>query len=474
MPASSFPPEEISSGFDNNARNLRVSLLLTEQYLAAADALAVQATEDLDVLLACGTPMDEETCVQEFIERFAERAYRRPATSEQQTRLFEVFKKARTDFDLRGSVEQVIAVVLQAPHFLYRIEPDLAQGVRDLDSYELASRISYLVWGSQPDEVLMDAARTGALATPEQVRAQAERMMEDPRFVNVLDHFHDQWLGLSELTHVEKDLSLFPEWNEELKAHLAEETRRFAAETVSSGGTLTDLLTAPVTYLNGPLAQYYGVAGPIGESFERVDLDPTRHAGLLTHGSLMAMHAKAARSEPIFRGVFVRSAIMCDPPLPPPPGVVADVNVDPNLTGRERLEAHRADPACANCHALFDPIGFGFENFDAGGRYRELENGVPVDASGTLTGTDVDGSFFGPVELAQKLAESSMPNACLVGKWFTYGYGRTVVADDSCNVEQLEELLTTSGGSIQALILELTQTEAFLKRGASLPVEGEL
>jgi hypothetical protein len=273
--------------------------------------------------------------------------------------------------------------------------------------------------------------------------------------------------------HVEKDAGMFPEWNEELKTLLVEETRHLALQIVTSGGTLDQLLTAPVTYLNASLAQYYGITGPTSEAFGRVDLDASRHAGLLTQGSLLAMHAKATRSEPIFRGVFVRSAILCDPPPSPPPGAVAEVEVDESLTGRARLEAHRADPACAGCHALFDPIGFAFEHFDATGRYRETEGGAPIDAGGVLEGTDVDGAFVGPVELAEKLTDSQMPGECLVGKWFTYAYGRTETADDACSVEQLGDALDTSGGTIRSLILELTQTEAFLKKGAPLPTRGE-
>jgi hypothetical protein len=428
------------------------------------------ATDSLQELLGCSTPADENACAREFIEGFASRAYRRPVTAEQLARLVTVFDRARQDFDLRGSIEQVVSVVLQSPWFLYRMEPS-ASVVRALDSFELASRLSYLLWGSLPDSALFDAAELGALSTHEEVLAQANRMVQDPRFAEVLHHFHAQWLDLPALEHVEKDAALFPEWGANIAGLLGTETRLFATETVRSGGTLSDLVTAPRTFLNQPLAEFYGLSGPDGNAFEPIELDPTRAAGILTQGSLMALHAKAHRSEPIFRGIFVRSALLCSPPPAPPPGVAAEVNVDENLTGRERLEAHRADPACQSCHELFDPIGFGFENYDAIGRYRQSEAGLPIDASGEVIGTDVDGRFSGPVELGQKLVASQRLPACVVGKWFTFGYGRLETAQDACSRQFLEYQLEASGGALLSLVLALTQTEAFLYKG-SVPAEG--
>jgi hypothetical protein len=231
-------------------------------------------------------------------------------------------------------------------------------------------------------------------------------------------------------------------------------------------------LTAPFSFMNARLASFYGITGPAGDAFERVPLDPQRGIGILTQGGILATHSHAAKTSPVLRGKFVRDKLLCNPPPPPPPGIVFTVaERAQNLSVREQAEIHRSDPGCSNCHRFMDPIGLGFESFDALGRYRSLENGSPIDSSGELFESDVDGAFDGAAQLAHKLAGSKQVASCVVKQWFRYAYGRDELADaDACNVDRLEGVMTHSGGSIPELLLALTQTDAFLYRTVA---EGE-
>jgi hypothetical protein len=219
--------------------------------------------------------------------------------------------------------------------------------------------------------------------------------------------------------------------------------------------------------MNADLAAFYGLVGPAGPTFERVDLDPQRRLGLLTQGSLLSIHAHSDQTSPVTRGKFIRQRFFCQDPPPPPPDVMAIApSLDPNLTTRERFAAHAESAACASCHRLMDPIGLAFENYDGVGRYRSFENGRPVDASGSLWDTDVDGPFTGIPELTSRLLESQIVRDCVVTQWFRFAYGRGETTDDACNLRTLEDHFDASGSNIRSLLLALTQTDAFLYRPA--------
>jgi hypothetical protein len=233
-------------------------------------------------------------------------------------------------------------------------------------------------------------------------------------------------------------------------------------------GDLSTLFTAPYTMANAQLAEFYGVTGPSGAELEKVELDPAQRAGIFTHASVMAINAQSNQTSPVFRGKFVREKLLCQI-LPPPPDDI-DINppaVDPEATTRERYEAHTTDPACAGCHNMMDPIGFGFENYDAVGLYRTKEGTLPVDASGEVVGADdADGEFVGAVELAKQLAESDTVRQCVVTQWFRFGYGRAEEKADDCTMDVLNEAFAASEWKIEALLLALTQTDAFVYRRA--------
>jgi hypothetical protein len=472
-PAQGFSLEEEALGFNNNAANLVTSAALAEKYMLAAEGISQRATAPGMNRIGCDpVATGNEACAKQFIEAFGKRAFRRPLTPEESTLLYAQFSAGLSDGDFTNGIQMVIETALQSPPFLYRVEFGVAAAgataVR-LTDWETASRLSYLLWGSMPDDTLFSAAEQGKLTAREDIQAQARRMLEDPKARDAVATFHEQWLDYGRIANVGKDAATFPEWSTEIGPLMYEETRKFLDEAVfGAGGGLSYLLTSPNTFLNPKLASFYGVAAPSSTDFSLVTLDSTQRAGLLTLGSLLTINAHSNQTSPVHRGKLVRELFLCDA-IPPPP---ADVMIkapepDPNATTRQRFAQHSAEAACRGCHNLMDPIGFGFENYDGMGRYRATENGLPIDANGELTGTsDIDGAFTGAVGLAAKLAGSADVRNCYATQWFRYAYGRGENASDSCSLATLGNHFTTSGGNIKELLVALTQTDAFLYRPA--------
>lgn len=471
-PGDALPPDERGNGFGNDSAFQSVSELLAESYARLAEEAALRVTRDptrLAELLACDVAqLGELACVERFIEHFGARAYRRPLTGDERTRLLGVFADVRSYDGLESALGAVIEVTLQSPQFLYRIEetpPAAGTEVARLGAFELASRLSYLLWGSMPDEELFRAAGAGELETPEQLQAQAQRMLEHPEARARVRDFHGLLFGLEGLEQVRRSPSAFPELPQNLGALLREETSRFVEDVVfEQGGGLSALLTSPQTFLNQELAGFYGVPDVQGAEFRPVSLDEHRRAGILTHGAVMNAHTPGVTSHPVLRGLLVRSVLLCDPPPDPPPGIVFIVPSDPGLSTRERYGLHRSSDLCAGCHQFMDPLGFGFENYDPVGRWREHEGGLPIDASGEIVGTDVAGPFVGPRELAERLAQSETVANCYVEQWFAYGYGRVTTPEDMCSRDQLRQAFRAGDQRITDLILALTETDAFLRR----------
>ncbi len=477
-PAQEFPAEERQAGFDNNGAALTVSPVLAESYLSAAERLAADAIEKSMAVLtpspACDLAQDDAACVQRFLEQFGERAYRGPLVADELSVLQDVYAAGKTSGGHKNGLKLALTTMLMSPRYLYRVEfgvPAAAgETVVRLDSWEMASRLSYLLWGTMPDTPLIAAARAGQLVTDDQIAAQVERMLMDSTRTRVMArNFHEQWLELYELPSRDKDTTVYPSWNTELLPFMAEETQRFVDYVVFEGqGTLQELLTAPYTFVNGALAKHYDPGSTMtSATFEKVPLDGAKRGGLLTHGSLMTLLANANQSNPVRRGKFIREQILCQH-LPPPPDD-ADIDIpqlDPTLTTRERFSEHRENAACAGCHTQLDPIGLGLENFDAVGRWRDTENGKVIDVSGEVVGMD-GGKFNGALDLARKLSTSEEVASCVVEKWFTYGYGREPVAtEDACSVDLLKREFATGGNKIRDLIVALTKTQTFRYRRA--------
>ena len=470
-PARLFPAEEESLGFNNNAVALGVTELLAGHYLDAAELLAAAAAKDLPSLLGGCDPETEgeKVCARQFIEHSGAFIYRRPLAVDEVDILVAVFKDAREQFDFETGIRLTLTTMLQSPHFLYRVELGApipgATGVVKVAPYELASRLSYLLWGTMPDTELFAAAATGRLENRGDVEKQARRMLADPRAREVVRDFHAQWLKLGHIEEVEKDPDVFPDFDPKLRPLLRAEADAFLDSVIWDGqGDLDTLLLAPYTFLNGELADYYGLEGPSGEAFEKVELPEGRGSGILTQGGLMAVLAKANQTTPVLRGKFIREHLLCQIIPPPPDNIdITPPDVDPNLPTRERFAMHSADPTCAGCHSLMDPLGFGFEHFDGIGKWRDIEAGQPIDATGNL-GKD---TFDGVPELAALIVDSAEVEGCMTLQWFRYAYGRAEGEEDVGTLAALTAGFAGSGRRIQDLIVALTQTDAFLYRHAT-------
>jgi hypothetical protein len=469
-PSSAFPPDEKLSLFANDANAQTVTALLAEGYMKAAEAAGARAMATLADLLPCSAGAIDDACAAAFVDAFGPRAFRRPLDDDDRADLLAAFSAGGDEGGPSAGIESVLEVVLQSPEFLYRTElgeGDAAPGaVVPLTPWELASRLSYLFWGTMPDDALFDDAQTGALSTPAAARAQAERLLQDPKTRVTFADFYQQFLELDQLDDLEKDAFIYPSFEPALRTEFRGETLAFLDSVLWNGDArLATLLTAPYTFVNGKLAAFYGMPEVDGTTFRRVDVDPARRGGLLTQGSFLATRSKFDQTSPVHRGKFVRERLFCTTPAPPPANLaIRPPDLDPRLTTRQRFAAHSTDPFCASCHTLMDPIGLGFEKLDAVGLWRDTESGQAVDDSGELTQTDVDGTFHGVRELEARLAGSAEVEHCAVVEWFRYAHGRADSADDQCSLERAGQAFHEAGGDVRKLMVALTQTDAFLYR----------
>jgi hypothetical protein len=481
--ADAFPAEEKRLGFDNNADALSVSPLLAEQYLKAAETVATDAlNKRWSALVPCAAttadPAAVDACGRDFIAAFGQKAYRRPLDADDTALLTALFDAGKTT-DLKTGIRLVVEAALQSPRFLYRVEfgasADAGQAVVKVDDWEMASRLSYLLWHSMPDDALFAAAQAGELSTNDQIQAQVQRMVTDPRARGVASDFFAQWLRVGEIGDVEKMRAVFPSYTTDIPALMQQETAKFLDYvTWDGGGDLQSIFTAPFTFVNGPLAQYYGISGVSGDTFVMKDLGADTHrGGVLTQGGLLSLLGKADQTSPVHRGKFVREQLLCMQ-LPPPP---ADIMIKPpalstTLTTRERFTQHSVDAACTGCHRLMDPIGLGFESFDGAGIFRATENGQPVDDSGEVKDSDIPGIFHGVGELSSRLAASAQVQACVATHWFRYGYGRGETTADACSMSRVQTQFSGGGLKLRDLLIALTQTDAFLYRQVTPPAGG--
>ncbi len=478
-PANALPAEVTIGGFDNQAAGQSVTDLLAEQQLKIAEKISQRATQDMAKLIPYCTEAEDgaSQCGAQFVAEFGGKVFRRPLTEDEKARYTALFELGLNDADygsFKVGIELVIQAFIQSPQFLYKLEFGLDEpvvgDVVQLTDYELATRLSFLIWNTTPDDTLLTAAAAGQLRTPEQVKAQAERMLEDDKAKDAIVHFHEQWLLLHELDAVSKDDAVYSNYYPGLKALWRQEFELFVTDALLNGdGSLRTLLTANHSYMNKELAEFYGVDAadvPSGEAFEKVMLDPQFRSGVLTMGAIMATLARPDSSSPVKRGKFVREQLMCNI-IPPPPNniVITPPPLDDTLTTREQYEVLQQNKDCAFCHNLMNPVGFAFENYDSVGLWRDQQNGKDIDATGTIISTkDLDGDFDGVPELADKLSGSHQVAQCVAAQWFRFAYGRGISKEDSCTVEQLNEAFFASDLNIRQLLVTLTQTDAFRYR----------
>lgn len=415
--------------------------------------------------------LNDEEYARRIFSYFASRAFRRPATKEEVERLVGIVKQVQKGGDsFERGVQLAVEAVLVSPHFLFRVELDPApnnpKAQRSLNDYELASRLSYFLWSSMPDDELFALARKGQLKNPKVLEAQALRMLKDPKSQALVENFALQWLTLRNLQNVSPDPKLFPGFSDELRQAMLKETELFITAVVREDRSVMEFLDGKFTYLNERLAKHYGIPGVTGDAFQRVALTDGKHAGILTQGSILTVTSNPTRTSPVKRGKWVLEQMLGTPPPPPPPNVPQLEQQQGKLTGtlRQRMEQHRVDPGCASCHSRMDPIGFGLENFNAVGQWRAQDAGAPVDASGELP----DGSKFnGPIQLIEILKkQKDQFTRNLTGQLLTYALGRGLEHYDQCAVGEITAASARKGYKFSALVAEIVRSEPFrLRRG---------
>jgi len=479
--ANALPADEITNGFDNNASVLTVSSLHAEKYVLVSEEIAKAAVQNLAALTSCDAAVTgEEACALEFAKSFGRRAFRRPTTPGDEQLLLAAYAAGRDGGSHAEGIEVMIRAALQSSHFLYRLETttpaDAAARLVPLSPFELATRLSYLIWGSAPDDALLDAAQNGELTSRDQVAARARSMLNDPKARSAIAHFFRQWTGTTRLEITTKLATLFPSFTDELRAAMQAELPAFVEHVIwSADHDLRTLFTAPIAFVSGPLAELYGVTAPAGAAPAMVTLPAEQgRAGILTQAGFLSVQGHPDQTSPVLRGKFVRSMLLCQPPEPPPPDVNVSVpSIDQGGTARERFSAHlTAGASCNGCHLLMDPIGLTFENFDAIGQWRATDNGRPIDVSGEIFGaTDptLEGPFVGVQALAEKLAGSDQVRDCVATQWFRFAAGRMEAQPDACSLGTAQEALAAADGDLIELIVGTTQLDSFWYRSPVTP-----
>ena len=416
------------------------------------------------------TATAEEACGRQILFRLARRAYRRPVTEADIDGPMAFFRDGRADGDFDAGIGAALSAVLINPEFLFRVELDPAD-LKTGESYrvsdlELASRLSFFLWSSLPDDELLDAAIQGELSRPDELDRQTRRMLADPRSSNFASNFAGQWLRLRNLASVSPNGRLYPDFDDNLRRAFREETERFVDSIVREDRSVVDLLKADYTFLNERLAKHYGIPNVYGSRFRRVALDAdSKRGGLLRHGSLLAVTSYATRTSPVIRGTWVLDNIVGAPPPPPPANVPAleDTQVSAALPMRERMAQHRANPVCASCHRTIDPVGFALENFDALGRWREhAGDSGPIDVSGALPGVgEVDG--VAGLEAAL-LSRPELFAGRLTERLLTFALGRGVEYYDAPAVRKILREAEADQYRFSSLILGIVRSVPFQMR----------
>ncbi|MCA9129871.1 MAG: DUF1592 domain-containing protein [Planctomycetales bacterium] len=416
-----------------------------------------------------GIPGDAEECAEVILNHLMTRAYRRQVTAADLASPMEFFRSGLAVGGFDAGIEKALSAILVNPNFLFRIERH-PEGVTSDEAYqispvELASRLSFFLWSSIPDEDLLATAINGSLAEPSVLESQVRRMLADKRAGSLIDNFADQWLYLRNLDSAIPDMRLFPDFDDNLRQSLRRETELFIESIVREDRSILDLLRADYTFLNERLAKHYGIPNIYGSHFRRVALTPSSHrGGLLRQGSILMVTSYATRTSPVLRGHWVLKNLLGSPPPPPPPNVPAleDNTVSADLSLRDRLEQHRAHEACASCHNLLDPIGFALENYDAVGRYRELENGSPIDATGTL----LDGSEInGVLSLEQMLLnQPELFAQTLAERLMTFSLGRGMDHNDAPAIRRVVQQAQQQDYRFSEIILGIVKSVPFQMR----------
>ena len=466
-PSRAFPPDNGAEGFTNNADALTISPILIEGYEAAAEKLAAKAFDNPAIVTCSADRLGDTVCATQVLSRFARRAWRRTTTPTEISRLVAIVESERArGRSFREAMELAFETTLLSPHFLFRIESDpdpASKAPHPLSDFELASRLSYFLWSSMPDDALLAYAEAGRLSSPRVFDAQVKRMLDDPKAGALVDDFAADWL-LHTMGDAAPDGTLFPGFDASLRASMTNETKEFLRSFLFGDQSLTDMLDAPFTYVDGRMAAFYGLPEVTGSTPVRVPLGATsQRSGLLGHASVLTMTSVATRTSPVRRGEWVLSELLCSPPPPPPPDVPALAENATAGSIRERMEEHRKNPVCASCHSQMDPIGFALENYDAIGRWRDTDDGVRIDATGQLpSGLAIDGAR----DLAQAIKGDPRFPSCSTRKLYAYALGRSPTPRDAPRLFGLTKAFVQGNHRTKDLIMNIASSDAFRMRRA--------
>ena len=471
--ADDFPSDDVGNGFDNIGDVLSLPPILMEKYLGAANQVAVEVVKNAESLKKVfpKQPSDPNN-LEEVVEvakanasAFAMRAFRRPLAEDESERLFSLMRAA---WEANASKEEIlqatITAVLASPHFLYRVEDDnpadFVDGVRPLNDFELASRLSYFLWSSMPDERLFELAQNKQLHTTEQLSAEVDRMLADPKSKALVENFAGQWLQLRDLEALSPDPAKFGAFDAKLRRSMRRETELLFSNILKENRSILELLSADYSFVDERLAKHYGIDGISGDEFQRVELQGKRR-GVLMHGSILLLTSNPTRTSPVKRGKWVLENLLAEPPPPPPPNVPELGAAGETLgTLRQQMEQHRADPNCAVCHTKMDAVGFGLENFDAIGSWRDADGREKIDPSGTLPGGR---TFNGPLDLVQILVEDKKAefSRCVTMKMLTYALGRGLGVADRCTVSSIVNELAEDEYRFGTLVKSIVTSQPF-------------
>lgn len=476
--ADRFAPEPTSFGFDNIGPALSFTPVQVEQYHEAAKkaVAAVVAEKERnpriyaqtfgETALADEPPTAEQT--RAVVERFATRAFRRPVEQRFVDRLMAIYQRSRgLKQDHQTALGHAFTAVLLAPQFLIRVEQN-REGAKEpwpVDDYELASRLSFFLWSRGPDEELLAVAADGKLRDAKTLEAQTRRMLRDPRSRALAANFFGQWLGLRDLDAHRPDPKVFPEFDDGLRAAMEGEIEAFLGALVAEDRPITDLIDADYVFVNARLAEHYGLDAVSGEAIRRVAIDDRRRGGVLTSAALLMLQSDPNRTNVPRRGNYIAGRILGAAPPPPPPDVppLEEAAGEKELPLRALLEKHRSNPTCASCHARIDPLGFSLQNYDALGRWRTVEAGQPIDASGRLPSGD---AFDGPVELKDLLLKRKAAfRRNLTKNLLIYALGRGLEPQDDCVLDAAVAAAEQADDRFSALVLSIVQSRPFLYRG---------
>ena len=481
-PAKDFPADDSGYGFDNIGDVLTMSPLLMEKYFSAAGKIAAKAVAvpGADGRISA-TPFQKfyfrypvppklrRNAAEGFVRTFLTRAYRRPVRAEEVRRMMLLAKQVVDDGgSFEHGIRMAVAATLVSPYFLFRWELDGApknpKAIRSLNEHELASRLSYFIWSSMPDDALLELAQRGQLR--KNLSAQIRRMLRDAKAQSLVTSFTGQWLQLRDLETIQPDKRLFGTFNNVIRDDMRRETEMLFAHVMRNNRSVVDFLDADYTFVNERLANWYGLKSLRGDEFQRVSLVGMPRGGVLTHASILTITSDPNRTSPVKRGKYVLENILGTPP-PPAPDNVPDLGSSSELKGtlRQQMVKHRKNPVCASCHQKMDPIGFAFENFDAIGRWRTLDNGAPINAASQLDSGEKFGDVSGFLKILA-VRKRELFVQCLTEKMLTFAIGRGLEFYDKRAVDGIMKQMERDGFKFETLVIGVAKSLPFdMKRG---------